>query len=158
MTMTTEQHAAFKARVDKSWADFDALSEEEKDRQLAGGRCGERLIAGFRPTDADLLAIVRFRFQEELEIHYHGQAGSDESATLIWALRRIGQIAELLGEEPVKKAIKEAQNEFWRGRDPEVRRMFEEDKPAFDTWMNDEERQHPILVGGKDYQPARSRL
>jgi hypothetical protein len=101
--------------MEKDRAEWNALPEAEKDRLLAGGRLQERLIEGFRPTDQDLLAIVRFRYAEQLEIHYNGQAGSDESATLNWASRRINQIAELLGQELVKEAIAQAKDE-WRSR------------------------------------------
>jgi hypothetical protein len=130
-----EAMAQIQAKMDESAREWAALSEPEKDRWLAAWRLDERLVEGFRPTDQDLLAIVRYRRKEWLGIRFNGQGGTEENCIVNGATRRIRQIAELLGDELVAEAVGQADDEFWRPYDPEIRRLFETDMPKFRAWQ-----------------------
>ena len=129
-----EAMAKIHAKIEEGRREWAALSEPEKDRRLAAWRLHERLVEGFRPTDQDLLAMVRYRRKAWLGIRFNGQAGTEENCIANWATRRIRQ-AELLGDELVAEAVGQADDEFWRRYDPEIRRLFETDMPKFRAWQ-----------------------
>ena len=86
--------------------------------------CGEggKEIPDFAVTRYELLALVRFWARKSLGIQWEervmGQTGSYEWRMRTYAGRRIENIADLIGDEPVNEAIEEAREEFGKKRDP----------------------------------------
>lgn len=103
------------------------------------GEGGEE-IPDFAVTRYELLELARFWAREQVEIQWltftTGQTGSSEWRTVAYADRRIDHIAEIIGVEPVERAVEGARAEFGREQDRMSWWVFchgsKEDRKAFD--------------------------
>ncbi len=78
----------------------------------------------FVPTRHELLQLVKSWHRIQIEDRWcfflYGQTGSTEIRRDPFASIRIGRISKILGDEPVRKAMEDAWNEFRAGRDPRL--------------------------------------
>ena len=89
---------------------------------------GAKEILGFAPTQHELIQVVKYWVNRELDIRWFtfitGQTGSTERRVVHFALRRIGRIGDVLGAEDVDKAIEEAAEEFSKPLDQHLLQVF----------------------------------
>ena len=101
---------------------------------------GAEEIQGFVPTRHELIQIVKYWANVELDLNYfmffHSTTGSDLLRQTSFAQRRIGRIAKILGEDEVRKAIDGVYTKF--EKDLEVFTEFGEDldKEAWDIFLH----------------------
>ena len=97
-------------------------------------------VPGFVPTRGELIQIVKYWANVELNLNYymffHSTTGSDLLRQTSFAQRRIGRIAKILGEDEVRKAIDGVYTKF--EKDLEVFTEFGEDldKEAWDIFLH----------------------
>lgn len=96
----------------------------------------------FVPTRHELIQLVKYWATLDLDDLFHffllGQTGSSESRRDAFARRRICRIAKLLGEEGVRKAIAEAEEEFGKTIDPGAWTIFKDGTPEEQEAFQDE--------------------
>jgi len=87
-------------------------------------------VPGFVPTKNEVLQLVQYWATEIIDLHFfyflYGQSGSEESRTLYFAHRRLDTISQLIGEEEVTKACKQAEQVFGQGVDQQAWKIFKE--------------------------------
>jgi len=89
----------------------------------------------FDPTRHELIQIVKYWTEEWLDLDYfmflYNQTGSDWLRKSHFAHRRVGRIAEILGDDEVKKTIDEVYTQFGKTKD----------KRTWDIFLNGTEEQ-----------------
>ena len=87
-------------------------------------------VPGFVPTKNEVLQLVQYWATEIIDIDFdyflYGQSGSQEWRTSHFAHRRLSTISQLIGEEEVTKACKQAEQVFGRGEDQQAWKIFKE--------------------------------
>src|SRR5712692_10702040 len=85
-------------------------------------------VPGFVPTKNEVLQLVQYWATEIIDLDFDyfldGQSGSQEWRTSHFAHRRLNRISQLLGEEEVTKACKEAGQVFGQGVDQQAWKIF----------------------------------
>jgi hypothetical protein len=91
-------------------------------------------IPDFVPTRHELIQLVKYWATLDIEdlffFFLYGQTCSSERRRVAFARRRICRIATILGEEEVRKAVEEAENEFSKTIDPRAWSIFKNGTPA----------------------------
>jgi hypothetical protein len=87
-------------------------------------------VPGLVPTKYETLLLVRGWAAEILDLDFgfflYGSVGSSEWRTREYANRRLNTIAKSIGEEEVKRAFKQAEQEFSKGVDQRAWKIFME--------------------------------
>ncbi len=93
----------------------------------------------FVPTRHELIQLAKdwatLDIDDLFDFFLYGQTGSSEWRRVAFAHRRIDRIATILGEEEVRKAVEEAEEEFSKTIDPRAWAIFKagtrEEREAF---------------------------
>jgi hypothetical protein len=96
-------------------------------------------MPGFVPTRHELIQLVKYWATLDLDKQFYfflyTQTGSDDRRRGAFARRRICRIAAILGEEEVRKAIEEAEQEYSKKTYPRAWSIFKdgtlEERAAF---------------------------
>jgi hypothetical protein len=96
----------------------------------------------FVPTRHELIQLVKYwatlKLSHLFGFFLHGQTGSNERRRHAFAGRRICRIATVLGEEEVRKAVEEAEDEFSKTIDPRAWALFKDGTPEEQEAFQDE--------------------
>lgn len=99
-------------------------------------------IPDFAPTRHELIHLVKYWANVALGYQFDffsfGQTGSTPRRRELFACCRIRRIATLLGEEEVRKAIQEAEEEFSKTTDPRAWAIFKNGTPEEQEAFQDE--------------------
>jgi hypothetical protein len=89
---------------------------------------GATEVPDFNPTRPELIQLVKYWKKSALDSEYSvfltGQIGSTDMRMQPFAYRRIARIADLIGEDEIRKVVQEAENEFGRSADPKAWDIF----------------------------------
>jgi hypothetical protein len=87
-------------------------------------------IPGYKATKYEAIQIVKLWAAEMIDLDFdyflYGSTGSTEWRTREYANRRLNTIAKSIGEEEVKRAFKQAEQEFAKGVDQRAWKIFRE--------------------------------
>jgi hypothetical protein len=90
-------------------------------------------MPGFVPTRHEMIQLVKYWATLDLDQQFYfflyTQTGSDDRRRGEFARRRICRIAAILGEEEVRKAILEAEQEYRKTIDPRAWSIFKDGTP-----------------------------
>jgi hypothetical protein len=113
------------------------ISEDAQGLGPSGVACGVYDITGdggvevsFVPTKNEVLQLARYWATEIITLDFYfflyGQTGSEEWRTYLFAERRLNRISQLVGEEEVRNAFKDAEETFGKARLPQDWKVFKE--------------------------------
>jgi hypothetical protein len=106
------------------------LNPEREHPGLFGyARGGELEVQGYVPTREELFQIVKFWATCVIDSNYFSFLYDDyysrlESGLCIVAEERIGRISELIGNEVIARAIRNANGDFAKSQNPVLWRMY----------------------------------
>lgn len=103
---------------------------------------GAEEVQGFLPTRHELMQLAKYWAKVEIDINYfyfcYQQTGSTEIRRGPFARRRVARIADVLGEEVVKKAVDDAYVEYGKDQDPRTWNTFLSGTPEERKALQDE--------------------
>jgi len=134
--------------------DLTRISQDEQDEYpcMAEPEVAkeERTDERFIPTHDELIALVKYWFNELLESKWlldfaHPMYGGFIWRERIFANRRINRIRKIVGDEKVAKACEEVRNDFRAGINEELWAVFEEGDAA--QWDAVAEEANAVVTG-----------
>jgi hypothetical protein len=89
---------------------------------------GAEEISAFVPTRYEMIQLAKYWANVAIDIEYFWfcceQVGSSDRRRRSFAWRRVSRIAELLGENEIDQAVKDAYDDFGKSRDPRIWNIF----------------------------------
>jgi hypothetical protein len=123
-------------------------------------------VSGLVPTKYETLLLVRAWAGEILDLDFgfflYGSVGSSEWRTREYANRRLNTIAKAIGEEEVKRAFKQAEQEFAKGVGQRAWKIFmegtKEEQESFQQEVQENLARDPASASHKPPEPTKESL